>query len=87
MREEAVAESRKTFLHAVAQVFADATALLNGLSVIALQQTLGGVRQAAWQARAVKQSVENGEVVESLFLKNGVEVEFNILRSHLDRLH
>ena len=76
--EKAVAEEFEAFLDAVAQVLAHAPALFDGLGVVSFQQTFAGVRHAAWQAGAVEQAVERGEIVEALFLEDGLEVELDV---------
>lgn len=76
--EEAVAEEFEAFLDAIAQVFADAPALFDGLGVVFFQQAFVGVRHAAGQAGAVDQAVERGEVVKALLLEDGLEVKFDV---------
>ena len=78
VREKAVAQEFEAFLDAVAQMFAHAPALLDGLRVVFFQQTFVGVRHAAWQAAAMEQAVERGEVVEALFLEDGLEIELDV---------
>ena len=73
VREETVAQKFETFLDAVAQMFAHAPALLNGLRVVFFQQTFAGVGHAAWQAGARMKPVERGEVLKALFLENRPE--------------
>ncbi|HRZ35580.1 MAG TPA: hypothetical protein P5534_04370 [Candidatus Paceibacterota bacterium] len=76
--EKAVAEELEAFLDTVAQMLADTAPLLDGLGVVTLKQALVGVGHATRQAGAMKQAVEGGEVVEALFLQDGLQIELDV---------
>ncbi len=78
MPQETAGEALDAFLHPVAEVFAYAAALLDGVSIGFLQQAVASVSHAAGQPRAMQQPVERGKVLEMVFLEDGREVELGI---------
>jgi len=78
MAEKPVGEAGNGLFDAVAEMFADASALLEGDLVVAFEKAGVSLGGGAGEAGAVEKAVEKGEFLETLFFENGVEVDFDI---------
>ena len=78
MTEEAVREKNDAFFNAIAEVIANAAALLDGVCVIALEQAVVGIDHTLRQPAAVQQSIKGREIGEPLLFKNLLEIELDV---------
>ncbi|MCS7000115.1 MAG: hypothetical protein RML15_07870 [Bacteroidota bacterium] len=78
MAEKAICQQLDATLDAIAQMLADASSLLFGMAVVALQIALVRIGDAAGKAATVDQPVQQSKIGEQLLFDDGAEVEFDV---------
>jgi hypothetical protein len=78
MGQEAIGQEFDALLDAVAEAVTDTSSLFQRPLVVLLQQALMGILDRARESGAVQQAVEEGKIVEALFIQDLPQVELDI---------